>query len=525
MKTEHFWEDILKTALLGTERQPLVTPVADAEQPIDGVLALLGGLDTADAEGALLAAAAVLSLYRCAGQLPATHSGAAPEPCPPDTTPCCSRAAGARLELILHGQNRALLPEWLEAAGAAGLRVPEEHLPALLASGRRQATLRGAIMAVLGQRGRWLAAYNPEWSYVAGEPAESDEATWQTGTAATRVALLRRLRSEDPQSARELLLTTWDTESPKDRSEFIGTFFVGLGPDDEPFLEQALDDKRKETRDLAARLLASLPTSGLVRRVTERVSPLLSLASPRGVQKLKLRGDRLEVTLPESYDAALQRDGIEEKPPAHMQLGEKAWWLQQTIGIVPPRFWCETWQRTPSAILSAARRGAWEQLLLFGFRTAALRHHDTEWILALLAEVATTPTLNAGELLQHLPRPQREEFVLNAFTANSSSLMSNDSMSSVTLLQTCQHPWSEALARAFIDGLRLAVADTQNSPPYWLLSSLKDFARFIPPSMIDELADGWPVDSPNWDYWRNTIDNAIALLQFRHDMLQELRTS
>ena len=41
--------------------------------------------------------------------------------------------------------------------------------PELLALGKSNNHLRKDILPVLGKRGIWLAAQNPEWTYVSGE--------------------------------------------------------------------------------------------------------------------------------------------------------------------------------------------------------------------------------------------------------------------------------------------------------------------------------------------------------------------
>src|SRR5947199_8338420 len=65
MSTTHsVWSSLMKSALLGTERQPSV------ELAKDGALgALLQQLEAADAEATLLGAAGIVSLYERAGRL------------------------------------------------------------------------------------------------------------------------------------------------------------------------------------------------------------------------------------------------------------------------------------------------------------------------------------------------------------------------------------------------------------------------------------------------------------------------
>src|SRR5262245_34370342 len=210
------WSDILAAAILGVERRTFEIPRSD------GALgALLAQLDSADREGALLAAAGAVAHYRRAGRLPPTQPIAAIPPCPPDERPACRPRAAQRLASLLDGNQRALLPEWLAALDAAGQRVAEAMLPDLLELGRRQSNLCAAILPVLGRRGRWLAAQNPDWNYarteVRGLRTEPDteilspqssvlSTEWETGDRAARLALLQEVRGIAPALARELVV-------------------------------------------------------------------------------------------------------------------------------------------------------------------------------------------------------------------------------------------------------------------------------------------------------------------------------
>ena len=104
---ENMWENVLKTALLSTERQPLALPGRSASQQDDKLAALLSGLDMADREGALLGTAASLMLYARAGQLPTTGSGPLPEPCPADDAPRCSARRNAPGVAAARGESRS----------------------------------------------------------------------------------------------------------------------------------------------------------------------------------------------------------------------------------------------------------------------------------------------------------------------------------------------------------------------------------------------------------------------------------
>ena len=189
------WRELVTCALLGTERQARPLPATKTRWG-----RYLAGWMRTTAKGALLRAAGVVALWRRAGRRLADDPQSPPPPCEPDAAPGCGRLARQHLALLLQGHDSELLPEWLEALGATGRRVPEEWLPALLDAGAKQTALRPALLPVLGQRGRWLARHNSDWSYAVGT---IDETIWQTGRFEERLALLRQLRAFQPERGRE----------------------------------------------------------------------------------------------------------------------------------------------------------------------------------------------------------------------------------------------------------------------------------------------------------------------------------
>ena len=51
----------------------------------------------------------------------------------------------------------------------------------------------------------------------------------------------------------------------------------------------------------------------------------------------------------------------------------------------------------------------------------------------------------------------------------------------------------------------------------------EEFALRMPPSMLDEIAAAWPDDQAARQRWEGVIDRLLITLQFRRDMLEELR--
>ena len=502
------WDTLVAGTLLGTERQaPTLPPPAG---PLGEVL---GALDAENPARQALSTAAALSLYRRAGWLPARDAAAPTPAAEADDLPVCSSAAAVRLDLMLRGTHRNVLPEWLALMAHAGRRVPPEYLPALLEHGRNQRELRPAILAVIGKRGRWLAAQNAAWDYSADQLAPEE---WDTGSRDARVALLARMRAEDPEAARTRLEGTWTQETPDDRARFLALLATGLSMADEPFLEAALDDRRKEVRKTAADLLACLPESRFCARMVERVQPLVNL------QRKLLGRAALELHLPEACNKAMLRDGIEAKPPQYspLKLGEKAWWLLQMVASIPPQHWTLRFEKKPGELFEMARKTEWKELLWEGWAQAAARTGNAEW-----AEAILMVRRQADETLRDLVRalsPSRRDALVLQMLAGEEGLWKNHA--ALRVLAEHNDPWSRELSRAVVDGVRTRLrANARTHGNDWqLYSALPDYALRIPPSLLSEIEAGWPENSPSAEYWATSIQNFLAVLQFRGDMVQEI---
>ncbi len=341
---------LVQAALLGTARQ---TP---PPAPLPEGLTAHGS-----AERRLLREAALLAVYHDAGALPA-RVRALPEPAPPEDRPVCPPAAAAHLGAILHGPYRGVLGEWLEALARSGRVIPHEHARALLEQADPDLAL--TLEPVLSRRARWLAA-QAGWEWA--QPGETQE-RFETGTRATRLHVLRALRRSDPPAARALLESTWATDGARDREAFVGVLAERLSPDDEPFLEAALDGRSQAVRVQAAALLSRLPDSAYARRMAARLQPLIH----DGLRTLTVR-------LPDpELDDALQRDGIEDAPPRGT--GRAAHVLHQLVAGAPLALWgpdpARVARRRVGDRMGDGLRGAWA--------LAAIRQRDRAWAAALL---------------------------------------------------------------------------------------------------------------------------------------------
>jgi len=522
------WEQLVKTAFLGSERSPNL-----GNKHQDELLAgLVAQVKAENREAALLSSAALVAVYERSGTVAESASESSLSACAADGAPRCGPGAAAYLRRILDGQFLFLLPEFVAAVQAAGKRVPEELLPNLLEAVKSSPTLapvRHTLATVMGHRGQWLVALNPEWSFI-GVPITPEE--WEVSTRADRVALLRQLRQANPEQAIALLEPTWKGDAPEDRVAFVSELEHGLSMKDEPFLENALDDRRKEVRQKAAELLMSLPESRLVERMWQRVAPLFHLRKPSGLRLKTFVGKpSLEVDLPDDCDDALQRDGVEPQPP--QGTGKKAWWLQQMVRAIPPGRWESHLQLSPEKCVTAFQHTEFSKVLLTALLDAVRRHNDARWARPLVeiaiegskksgyVPVAGTPWFGLLETVAVLVEADRDAIVSKQLDRQGKMA---ELAFAMKLLHSCPGPWSVTLAQSMLNLLRYMTGQMAEGkhPALWAgLGDLAALGRRMPLSMAEEAQLGWPEDAIGKPFFK-PVQTIIDILQFRSKMHKEI---
>jgi len=473
------WTDLLATALVGTDRRPGI------------------------AASALLDRAAAWSVYRRAGLRP-VEGLPTPAPAPPEHDPVVRTAAAHRLAILADPDSfgdatirLALLAEWLTEAARRGWRAPPELLPDLLDVGRRQRELRPLIVAAGGTRLGWLAQQNPEWTYVwqiEGERTDGDN-HWDEGTRGQRIAHLTALRRIDPAAGRTLLVEEWSALHSDERAELLPRLAIGLGPDDEEFLEAVLDDRRREIRTVAIDLLNTLPDSAFNERMAARARACITV-----------RDGVISVEPPADCDPDMRRDGVIPKPPAG--IGERAWWLEQVLARAPLATW-----GGPGFLGHSIEEG-WDVVVLRGLARAASFHRDSAWADALLdrIDLAASPAIVA----QLYPALGPDELVNRAIEAMRDETAGLGKLIEY-VLEHCPAPWPPELATAVLAGLESHAKHRRM--PYDLYRVSRIAALRMPPAFAAVAA---AVAQRTDSRGIGVFERLAEILQLRHEMIQEL---
>jgi hypothetical protein len=517
---------LTRAATTGTSRE---APPANG-LPTDD---LLGSVKRSP-ERDLLLRAGMHAVYRAAGRRAETGVEE-PVPAPGETLPPCSAKAAEIVRWLLVAQRTEILREALDLLRLAGSRVPHALLPAVL--DMKQSELRPAVAAVLGERGLWLAAQNPDWGWAAnGGTEQDDETIWEEGVLTERLEALRRVRGRDAEQGRLLVEEAWKSEKADTRAAMVVALGTGLNPGDEPFLERALDDRSVRVREAVASLLAQIPGSAYAERAVVRADSVLAGYGPPSTGLLRRRrARRLVVNPPQDVDAEWRRDlPGSDRPP--QGVGEQAWRLSQAQAAVPPAHWEDRFGLEPSGLVAAAR-GDWEAALLEGWCKAARLHQSHDWAMPLWQHCYGTSDDFVGRLtweeaLRLAPILPQSEFAValpGLFFGDEVEM----SRRLAATLQAIPSPWSPELSEVYMDRLRQRLSgfeefgQARGEDP-WLLT-LSHAACSLAPECFAEGIDlkvllaGW-AGKGNYVMlqWDRDVEKFEETLELRRKLVEEI---
>ncbi|MFD1152425.1 DUF5691 domain-containing protein, partial [Saccharothrix hoggarensis] len=220
---------------------------------------------------------------------------------------------------------------------------------------------------------------------VTTDEVDLDQALDLPGAA--RLAALRRARNQDPARTREFLAAQFEAQRrATDRQALISALEANLGPDDEPLLERALDDRAIGVHDEALRLLRTLPTSNLAERAAERLHRGLWLTA----DGFDVQSDELWSVVEAEPDEArdLLRDGSEAGVAGR---------IRGAAASVPPQHWTARLGTDDQGAAAELSRGVWATTLLRGVaQNVKLADDARPWA------VAATRALTGMEQLEML---------------------------------------------------------------------------------------------------------------------------
>lgn len=411
-----------------------------------------------------------LDLMRRAGAQPLTGVDSIPAS-PTEVRPVAYRSLSPLREAFNAKQTAAIL-EWGAKAAAVGKMAPPGILSELVPLAAKHPSVLGPV---LGVRGHWLAEL---W----GVRVEPEVSEWE------------KQRCGDPSGYREWLAKEIEEMDWKDRAGAIAVLRQGLSSADEGLLEGALQDRRKEVREVAAELLLSMDES----RASAELSRLVS--SMIGVEKGILR-TKIGVT-------PIDPDTVPKWLPqtnSRPNFGKKALAVFDIFRFLPPRRL--EFGLAPGQFLGAVSGSDYARAVVEGCQEAAVRYGDQVWMDALF-EFLFSRDPSAFWTWNELVRNASDE-MFNKTVIPKISGLGSGARTAVDCISLRQRPFSSESSKRIILALRTRQIE------HLILEGL---VNFLDPSSIDLVASPYSQEGP----YEQTRQKLYRVLDIRNRLLASL---
>ena len=498
-------KDLAKVALLGTDRADLT--------PAQKEMLATQGIDIeADNTQVLLEAVALYAQQEKAGFLLQKITEELPSPADDAEEYACSDTSAQHLQQILNGKFRPALSEFIEYLSRTPYRAPADMLPDIIENQLAAGATFSDFSNIIGRRGAWLMRQNPKWHRHL--PLEDTE-LWATGNQAERLAVLRFLRGKYPELAVEILQQSWQKETNKNKISFLEILAEGISADDEAFLEICLDEKNAEIRAIAATLLARVPASGFVKRLSERLE-----------QHVFWKNGRLEVKMPDEPDTDGIRDNLFGELKNARQ-GMRTAWLARMVAFLPPHLWEKKSAKTSGDILPDFWESDYGQVIFGSVLAAAQMHENSAWAAAFLTfatenhQTFALPAEDTERLTALLSATEYNDF-LAFFLEKYPVTKPNSPLTNIIKVGTRR--LNALNTETVVNQYRRLISEGNNLygnqlPQKKLLQIVAYQADF---DIYDRLKTGWDMNAPLWRAWADEIEQFMRILQFRRVMREGL---
>lgn len=425
----------------------------------------------------------------------------------------CSWQSMQDLQTILDGHHATAFPEFVHLLAKHSKSLPPKSLPALLDQCVANIDLWQLIKPILGKRGHWLLQQNPVWQVLL--PVQANQSDWFNLVGEEMISAFARFRISKPDEARKSLIKRWNGFDFKIKTKLLSVFNQGLSLDDEDFLEQCLDDKRKGVRQLATAYLAEHPDSRLVKRLFETARECLTI-----------KNNALHINLPEELPNSTLKDGIY---PSGSKLagGLKMNWLHQLLARIPFDFWEKEWQfDTIKTIQLFAQSG--HPSVVYGITKSLLQFTNPKAI-----DAQITMWFNSGNDV--FWQTNEAKALLNKASAdlfNDQSIhwleqygpfIPSDSLVAYWL-NNSKHKWQKQLTKIVIFGFQDLIQNhtVQKWDLYHYKNIIQMAAYHSDPKLLDEFKKKWYMQFSRFGFWANDFENLLQVFNFRLKMEKHL---
>lgn len=477
------WDQIINTALLGTDKRPLAAGELPAEL---AEAAVLIQQNTTDKEEQFLQTAALVFNYRQCGVMPLQKGAVTIIKAASEEKQYCSALAVHTLKEILDSESNSLLQFWLQQCADKRRIVTPELVPVLLGIGTQQKKLQNLVVACCGKRGEWLSRFNPDWNF---STASTNEELWQTGSAEQRKMVLEQVRKDDPAMARHWVQQTWPQEDANSKIEFLLLLAINISAADIEFLESLSKEKSKKVKEIALWLLKQIPQSPLVQQYQQLLQRAVTVG-PKGLQ----------IQLPADIDENIFKTGI-DKLSNNKEYTDAEFVVLQLMQSVPPSFWETQLQSTPDVIIRSWQKDATGKKLLPGLVQAVVAFRDQGWAMAFMQNSHVFYI----DIIPLLPVKEQEFYSIKFIGQFADNIIEHAIKREDT--------WSIDLARAIF-------IYTSKSIYQYNRSFYSRYIQCIPVGIVTELEKCAPAEDHLKATWNNTSEYITTLINLKKQTIQ-----
>lgn len=492
-----FWNNIINTALLGTDKRQVSSSELPAE--IAEVYEQLTTNETLNKEEKFLQITSVAFNYRQCGATPFLKEALIFEKAPMETKAYCNANAWQVLTDILEEQSYSLLKFWLQHCYKQQQIVLPEIIPTLFGIAANKRNLSVLITQCCGERGLWLTSFNPTWNFYV---PENDEDAWQNGTAEQRKKVIKKLHQADPAKAREWLQQTWPSENANAKAELLKQLATSVTAGDADWLESLQEEKSQKIKDFVPGLLKQIPASSIVASYRNIVEKSITLKKEKAFLGM---GNKTALHIQLSgTDENIFKTGI-EKLSNTKEFTDDEFIIYQLMQFNPPENYETHFNSSPEQVINYFQKEKATQKFLGALVDSIVTFKNNKWATAFMQH---SDEFYSG-IIPVLTEDQQDKYSLKFFDKEPDNI--------IRLAKERESEWSVELTKTIFK-------HTAKQMYQYNRAFYNECIHLIPATMVMELEKCTPTEEHFRNAWSNMSEYISKLISLKLQTAQAFQS-
>lgn len=512
------WKTILEQLLMGTAARPEMSQSTQAF--LDNHIQ--GDQTRMTIETNLLKASSTRAILQKTSKVPQqfveTQANTIPPKAKAEQLLECSAQTRTHLIHSIKNAYDEILIELINQLEKHQQRIPFELLPDIFNYALAHSNIQPLLCQSIGNRGLWLSQFNPQWKFVQVNNYSIQEINVFThGKRQQRLTYLRQIRTKNPKQALGLIEKYWLKESKKNKVAFLEILEINLSHLDLSFLESCLENGVPEIQQISASLLNKAHSSDFNKEIAQY---LFQIFNPK----------TLDINLIKDYPFIEKLNQYKTLPNTQVfEDQDKEKHIIQLLCTLPPQLWKDyaTISSLEFVDQICSQQNKYFMEYLWAMAKAAKKFGDNvlwikchQWYQALSSQRQYAPQTNFEFLYEDMPNEVLNQICLDLLKQDEQEAISEDHPV-VNLLLLEEYQWTDQLAIEVVQRIQNAIARDSYVFHWSLKAVLKRAAVAVNPNLYDKVQHSWPEQSPSWHSWKLEVENFLAILDFRKEILVE----